>query len=347
MSDIAIGQEIKTGEDIFVSQEALYSGTWLCGVQGSGKTSILSNIGLNQIAKGNSVIAFDPTTGGDMIRDIISRMPEERVKDTFIFSLPNDFKFPFGLPVFSLHEAHNLGYEAREEAKNQIFTAFEKLWPEARTQIYIRKMLRNIIPLLLDVPGFTLVHVPTFLNDVRLRKVVLSQVRDTAIVKFWEDYNSWGREQKKDETSPFLNRLDDLLSDGFIKYHICQKPTPKPKETDQFKRRLISLRQLIFHNKIVLIHLPLDQGAYKVASRTIGIFFMMLLYSATFSLGKLPREKRPTYTVLVDEFAKWAIGSADEFRDLLSYGRKYGIQLVLANQYLGQFDEEGMTSLKA
>jgi hypothetical protein len=331
---IAIGEDIQTGEKISVPQDALYSGTYVIGVQGSGKTSILTTIGLSQMEAGDSVIVLDPT--GDMIRDIISRMPEERIQDTYMLSLKED-KFPFSMSVFSYPQQTQgiKQLELEQGTRNQIYSAFEKLWPETRSGMFFRKMLRNIIPILLDHPQFTLLHVPRFFRDAAFRQHILAGMPDQDVLPFWQDYSQWSRSRKERETQPFLDRVDELLvSDKYIKYFICQK------------RGLIDIRQAIIERKNLLIHLPLDELPYKNAARTIGIFFMMQIYAATFSFANMPRNKRPGFTLLVDEFSKWATGSSDEFRDLFSFGRKYGIKQVLCHQYLGQLDEENMGSLK-
>lgn len=333
---LAIATDKQTGDTITVSDDDLYKGTYILGVQGSGKTSILTQIGLHQIESGNSIIAFDPTTNMSMIKDIVSRMPEERVKDTYIFSLTDDFKFPFGLPVFSYKTSGTVGYQEKQATREQIFTAFEKIWKETKEQVHFRKVLRYIIPVLLEHPKFTLAHIPAFFADDKFRAKVLASILDTDVKRFWEDFKTWSKERKTNETNPFLTRVDDLLHDGYIQYHISQKPQ---KGDGRFEKRLIDFDWLIEQKKIVLIHLPLWLKGYKQAGRVIGILFMMQIYAAIFG------GKGNQVTVLVDEFAKWAIGSADDFRELLSYGRKYGVQLVLANQYIDQFKEEGVETL--
>jgi hypothetical protein len=352
-SPVAIATDTQTGNTITVSDEALYAGTYIVGVQGSGKTSILTQIGLKQIEQGNCVIAFDPTTDMGMIQNIVSRIPEERVKDTYIFSLTDDFKFPFGLPVFSYKSSGNIGYQERQATKRRIFTAFEKIWPEVKTQVNFRRMLRNIVPLLLDDPRFTIGHIPLFLQDAGFREKVVAGIQNTDLVRFWKEYGKWNADRLANEMQPFLRRIEDLLDDGYIQYHISQKPITKEelkqfyrgrspeeiKEAMRFERRLMNFPRLIKEKKIVLIHLPLFLEGFEDAGRIIGIFCMMLIYSAIFA------GKDKQVTVLVDEFAKWAIGSASDFRQLLSYGRQYGCQLVLANQYLNQFKEENVEYL--
>jgi hypothetical protein len=330
---IAIGEDIQTGEKIYVSQDALYSGSYVIGVQGSGKTSILTTIGLAQMEAGDSVIVLDPT--GDMIRDMVSRMPEERIQDTYMLSL-KESKYPFSMSVFSYPQQTQgiKQLELEQGTRNQIYSAFEKLWPETRSGLYFKKILRNIIPILLDHPQFTLLHIPRFFSDAAFRQHILACMTNQDILPFWQDYSDWSRSRKERETQPFLDRIDELLSDEFVKYLICQK------------HGLIDIRQAIIERKNLLIHLPLDELPYKNAARTIGIFFMMQIYAATFSFANMPRNKRPGFTLLVDEFSKWAYGSGDEFRDLFSLGRKYGIKQVLCHQYLGQLDEENMGSLK-
>ena len=51
----------------------------------------------------------------------------------------------------------------------------------------------------------------------------------------------------------------------------------------------------------------------------------------------IPEEERKDFYLYVDEFQSFATSS---FVDILSEARKYRLNLVLSNQYLGQIDEK-------
>src|SRR5579872_5397907 len=89
-----LGTEIPTGVKVTIDDEERESGMYVCGVQGTGKSSFLESVLYQDICKGYSVILIDPH--GDLIEHVIARLPEERVKDTFLLDI-EDAKHPFGV----------------------------------------------------------------------------------------------------------------------------------------------------------------------------------------------------------------------------------------------------------
>ena len=331
-SPVTIGVDKESGEKVLVSPDDLFSGTLIVGVTGSGKTSIMTNIALERIsAGGESVIVLDPS--GSMIRDISARLPLSELGRTYYLTVKEDknlyAKHPFSLNLFSYPNAGSAGVATKQAARNQIALAFSKLFPSTTEGVYFNEILRNLTPILLDHPTFTLYQVEDFLLDERFRKNILRTIDNPRTLRYWQRFNSERPQDQREVIRPFLRRLNELLDDDFLPYHIGQK------------RGLLDIRQAILNKEILLIDLPLDQMAYREAAKAIGTLLMMQIYAATFSFLDYRGEK-PTFTLLVDEFAKWVYNSGDEFTDLLQYGRKYGIRQVLATQHTSQLDEEGL-----
>jgi len=55
------------------------------------------------------------------------------------------------------------------------------------------------------------------------------------------------------------------------------------------------------------------------------------------SRQNIPEQERKDFYLYVDEFQSFATNS---FIDILSEARKYRLNLILSNQYLGQMDEK-------
>lgn len=319
---IVLGVEYQTGEFITVDHKTLESGLYCVGNQGTGKSSLMVSFALQEIAQGECVIVLDPG-GGGMLDDIMARMPEERVKDTFLLDLKH-FKFPFWLDIFSCSNRESR--EARVTTAYQIMHSFEKLWPETVGQVYIKKMLRHLIPIMIDHPDFTLAHLPRFLSDDNFRNDFLA-TRNIPDKDFWLEYNDWSRTKREEQTKTLRDRLDEFLWDEWAKYIVCQ--TPGGKNTP------VNIREIIDKKRILLVNLPIDETAYKYATPTIGTFLMSMIYSATFSYANLPYEKKPGFTLCVDEFAVFSF-VFEEFKDIFGRARKHRIRQFLAHQYRGQ-----------
>src|SRR5690242_4473392 len=99
MSSVTLlGTDITTGAAITVADEKRESGMYVCGVQGTGKSSFLESLLYQDICKGYSVILIDPH--GDLIDHVIAQLPGERVKDAYLLDI-EDAKHPFGVNLFT------------------------------------------------------------------------------------------------------------------------------------------------------------------------------------------------------------------------------------------------------
>ena len=64
------------------------------GQTGTGKSSLLSSMALQDIKNGEGMGMLDPH--GDLIDDILSKMPEERIEDVVLFD-PTNLERSIGL----------------------------------------------------------------------------------------------------------------------------------------------------------------------------------------------------------------------------------------------------------
>src|SRR5207245_511717 len=99
----------------------------------------------------------------------------------------------------------------------------------------------------------------------------------------------------------------------------------------------------IEQNEILLIHLPLDHLAYEDAAKALGTLLIMQIYGATFGFDNSNNQK--SFTLVVDEFTKWVASSADDFTNLLQFGRQYGIRQILGHQNSTQLNKLDLLEL--
>ena len=74
--------------------------THIIGATGTGKSTLIANLMLQDIQKGLGLVLFDPH--GDLIDDVIALLPEERMKDVVLLD-PADTDFPIGLNILQAH----------------------------------------------------------------------------------------------------------------------------------------------------------------------------------------------------------------------------------------------------
>src|SRR4051812_44148730 len=215
---IQLGSNVDTRAPVTVNTQQLCSGTYVLGVQGVGKSSLLEQIACQLLQLDESLVVFDPH--GQLIDNIIKRMPERRLEDTFHLNL-KDRKNPFALNVFACADPND--EEERDRTHNRVMQAFQKLWPETRSGVYFQKLLPQIVTLLIEHPQLTLADVPRLLRDGLLRERYTRTVRNEGNRLFWEfDYDELPPSQQRTQTQPLLNRIQELLADPVITRIICQ-----------------------------------------------------------------------------------------------------------------------------
>jgi hypothetical protein len=317
---VTIGRDVDTNTPITVTTQQLCSGTYVLGVQGVGKSSLLEQIACQLLEQDESVIVFDPH--GQLIDNIIRRMPKGRLADTYHLDL-KDREYPFALNVFAC--ANPEDEEERDRTRNQVTHAFEKLWPETQRGVYFKKLLRHIIILLIENPGLTLADVPRLLRDGTYRGRYTDELRNHGSRDFWQyDYNALTSARQITESTPLLTRVDELLAEPVLKRILCQ-----PRST-------VDIRSLIENRQNLFVTLPINEEAYSKSAGLVGTMLMSLIYAATFSFADVSEDERPGFSLIVDEFQNFA---TEDYAKLFSQGRKFQVKQFLAHQYRGQLND--------
>jgi type IV secretory system conjugative DNA transfer VirD4/TraG family protein len=325
---VQLGKDLETKKAIEASLKQLASGCYILGVQGMGKSSLLVEIVRQLLDLSEAVIVFDPA--GKLIDDIVARMPQNRLADTYVLDL-KDRAYPFSLNIFACVDPAS--EVERDRTRNQVMHAFEKLWPETKTQLYFNKLLRHIVMLLIEFPHLTLADVPELLRDSARRTRYTQELQNEGSRDFWRfDYDRLTDSQQKTETKPLLSRIDTLTAEPVLRRVLCQ-----PQAT-------LNIRELIAKRKNLFIRLPINEDAYRKSAEIVGTMLMAIIYATTFSFAELPEEQIPGFSLIVDEFQNFA---TDEYARLFAQGRKYKVKQFLAHQYREQLTEAGMEQNKA
>jgi len=93
--------------------------------------------------------------------------------------------------------------------------------------------------------------------------------------------------------------------------------------------------------KILLVNLSKGKLGDDVSS-LLGSFLVTAIQLAAMSRADVAESKRRDFFLYIDEFQNFA---TDAFATILSEARKYRLALILANQYLGQLDEETLLAM--
>ena len=88
--------------------------------------------------------------------------------------------------------------------------------------------------------------------------------------------------------------------------------------------------------KILFINLSKGELGEENSS-FLGLILVPRILMAAMSRSDIPQDQRRDFYLYVDEFQNFA---TPDFAQILSEARKYKLNLVVANQFIGQIDEE-------
>ena len=289
---------------------------YVVGKTGMGKTNRLENMAVQDIRNGHGVCFIDPH--GDTAEKLIKAIPEDRIKDV-IYVNPADQKYPIAFNVME-----KVDPEYRHLIASGLIGVFKKIWADSWGP-RLEYILRNAILALLEYPGSTLLGVTRILVDKKYRLKVVDKVTDPVVKMFWmEEFTKWNERVLQEVVSPIQNKVGQFLSTSLIRNIVGQT-------TSTF-----DVRKAMDERKILILNLSKGRIG-EDASALLGAMMITKIQLAAMGRVDMPEEERKDFYLYVDEFQNFATLS---FANILSEARKYHLNLILANQYVEQIDEE-------
>jgi hypothetical protein len=288
---------------------------WNVGKTGTGKSTMIANMVIDDLKKGRGVAVIDPH--GDLCDDILNYIPKNRINDTIYFN-PADRDFSI---VVNPLEVTNK--EEAELVVSGLMSIFTKVWQNVWSA-RMEYVLRNSFMTLADIPNSTLEDVLKLLASQSYRNRILAKVTDQSLVNFWKDeYEKMPPALQKEAIAPIQNKVGQFVTSPMIRRIIGNA------------KSTISLDEIMNDKKIFIANL--SQGKLgEDNSALLGATLITKFELSAMRRADLPKEERVPFYLYVDEFQNFA---TDSFIKILSEARKYGLALTLANQYMGQLPE--------
>ena len=288
---------------------------YLIGKTGMGKSTVMENMIIQDIANGEGVALVDPH--GDFAEKIIDYIPSHRINDVVYFN-PSDFEFPI---AFNVMEA--VSQEHKHLIASGLVGVFKKLWADSWGP-RLEYVLRNAILALLDYPGSTLLGVMRILVDKNYRQKVIAKIKDPVVKSFWvEEYSIYPQQFQTEAIAPIQNKVGQFLSTALIRNVVGQV------------KSTIDLRKIMDEQKILIMNLSKGRIG-EDSSALLGAMMITKIQLAAMSRIDIPERKRKDFYLYVDEFQNFA---TESFANILSEARKYRLDLIIAHQYIEQLDE--------
>ncbi len=290
----------------------------LLGPTGTGKTTAMLNLAVQDVAAGRGVGVLDPK--GDLVQAVLARIPRSRVDDVVLIS-PEQSDVSVGINPLELtpHDDRDLVAENTLSIFKRIY---ERFWGPRTDDI-----LKAALLTLLRRPDSTLAHVPLLLTVGAFRQRALKAVRDPlGLDGFWRWFERLTEGQRSEAIGPVLNKLRDFLMRPRLRRLLCQ-----PRST-------VDLRDVIDSGKILLADLSIGRWGETTAA-LIGSFLVAKLWQAALARAATPEEQRHDFFLYLDEFQHFQ-GIGSPFADALAEARSLRLSLTVANQHLGQLSRE-------
>jgi hypothetical protein len=305
---------------VFINNEDRMRHVYVIGKTGTGKSEFLKDLILQDINEGKGICFMDPH--GDAVEDILKLIPPERAEDVIYFN-PADTERPMGM---NLLEATT--EDEKHFAATSIINLMYKLFDPYKTGIVGPRFehgVRNAMLTAMSVPGNTFVEIMRIMTDARFVQELLPHVTDPIVRRYWTDQIAQTSDFHKSEVLDYtVSKFGRFVTNRLIRNIIGQSESS------------FDMRRVMDEGKILLINLA--KGTLgEENSNFLGLLLVPRILMAAMSRANTPREQRRDFFFYVDEFQNFA---TPDFAVILSEARKYRLGLCVANQFIGQVEEE-------
>ncbi|MEN9558226.1 MAG: hypothetical protein RL141_595 [Candidatus Parcubacteria bacterium] len=323
---LLLGMSSYRGQEypIRMKQEDRRRHMYVIGKSGSGKTELMKSLAKQDIEAGRGVCIIDPH--GEFAEDVLGFVPRERAEDVIYFN-PADVERPMGLNMMEYDPAYP---EQKTFVINEMLKIFDKLYDLKSTGgPMFEQYMRNAMQLVMDDPesGSTLMEIPKVLSDEDFRSYKISRCKTQVVKDFWtKEAQKAGGEASLQNMVPYItSKLTPFIANDVMRPIIGQQ------------KSAFNVREAMDTNKILLLNLSKgrlgDINAYLIGMVLVGKILMAAL-SRTDTVAK----ERQDFYLYIDEFQNFL---TDSISTILSEARKYGLNLIIAHQFIGQLTEKG------
>ncbi len=295
---------------------------YVVGKTGTGKSALLNNFIVQDIANGEGLCLIDPH--GELVEGLLDKIPEDRVNDVIYFN-PADPDYHIGFNILEIPDP-----KYKHLVASGLMGIFTKIWQNVWSA-RMEYILNNAILALIDTPGSTLLGIPRLLTDKTYREKIIGNITDPVVKAFWiNEFEQWRDQFRNEAIAPIQNKVGQFLSTALIRNIVGQS------------KSTIDIFDLMNTGKIFLVNLSKGRIGEDNSSLLGGMLITKIQLSAMERV-RVPEDERVDFYLYVDEFQNFA---TDSFAGILSEARKYRLNLIIAHQYIGQLVTDMSTRVR-
>ena len=313
---LQVVEEAVTRESLKLSTTRRTTHIAVLGKTGSGKSSLLRFLAQQDIEAGRGILYFD--LHGDAAPFLLGVIAAHEVTlgqelhDRLIYIAPADKEFSAGLNPLEAEEASFV--RSAEFAQ-----VLKRRWGLDHFGARTDELLRNAL-YVLSANGLTLLELAPLLTHKAFRAECLTKTPNAEVRHYFElRYDTASDPMQAMMREPILNKTSAFTADPSFRHIVGQR------------RSTFRMTEAMDKGQWVIANL--EKGKLGEQSLTLGTLLFTVGKHALFS-----RTERSLFTVYVDEVQNFVAYDTD-IETVLSEARKFGVSVVTANQFLGQYPD--------
>ena len=308
--------------EIRMAKEDRLRHLYVVGQTGTGKTTILKNMIIQDIKNGEGCCFIDPH--GSDVQYILGNIPKERIDDVIYFD-PAYTARPMGLNLLEYDPKYP---EQKTFVINELINIFNKLFDMKTVGgPMFEQYFKNSAFLAMDDPNeqATLLDITRVLTNEEYRNGLLEKCRNPIVKEFWKSALNVKGEQALSEFVPYISsKFDNFISNDIMRPVVLQK------------KSVFNFREIMDNKKILLVNLSKGRLG-EINANLIGLLLVGKIQMAAMSRADVPHgQVMNDFYLYIDEFQNV---TTDSIASILSEARKYHLSLTVAHQYISQLEE--------
>lgn len=289
--------------------------TYIIGKSGTGKTTLIANMAIDDIRKGRGVAIIDPH--GDLCSTILDYVPSHRINDCCYFN-PADPDY-----VYPLNVLETQNESQKELVASGVISIFKKLYGNVSWGPRLEHILRNAVLTLVNTPGSDMTHIVEILTHKDYRRRVVATLQNQTLKNFWlNEYDRMDDKFQNEAIAPILNKVGQFIASTNIRNTIAHAQSK------------VNIQEIMDQKKILIADLSTGKLG-EDNSALLGAMLITQIQLSAMNRVFQSQSERSDFYLYVDEFQNFA---TDAFIKILSEARKFRLNLIVANQYMSQLD---------
>ena len=277
-------------------------------------STLLHAIGVEDMWYWRGGLLMEPH--GDLALGLLRCAPPYRLHDIIYLDVLDPLASPGFNPLELPLDATD---EMRQEATGTVTTLIAKHFNMDATHMpRLSKMLTNALNALSYVPGATILEIMDFYVNEDIRNAILSFVPDGPQKDAMTDL---ANNAKAEDLATLENRISRFTTNRFMRHLFGQSHTT------------MNFYQLMNEGKYIIC--PASKGGTSDDTflKFYGSYIVSEVYKAAVMREAIEEGERVNFALTLDEFQNFM---GDDIEGILAEARKYGLMMMLANQYLDQ-----------